>query len=154
MAKPETTKGGLLRVMLGKRPSNPSDPIVYGAPCGLSSKTLTLSKALEEIMIPDCDDPLAVDWVGRDATSLSMAIGGEGVVAEASIDTWLDAQESPDATPVRVELEFTLRTIIWLGFMHVESAELGAPSNTGRVTGNFSLQSDGEMVRSSVIKTP
>ena len=145
MAKPVTTKGGMLRILLGSG----SGTIVYAAPCGLTSKSLTLSKNLEEIMIPDCDDPTAIDWVGRDATSLSMSVSGEGVLAEASVDTWLDAVESPDSVPVKVELEFPTTTWTYTGRMQVESAELGAPSNTGRVTGNFSLQSDGEMVRTS-----
>lgn len=143
MAKPETTK--ILRILLGKGTS----PIVYTAPCGLTQQSLTLTKGLEEVMIPDCDDPLAVAWVGRDAVSLSMSINGEGIVAEGSIDDWLDAQESPDSIPVKVELEFSARTITWTGNMHVETAELGKPSNSGRVTGTFSLQSDGEMVRTS-----
>jgi hypothetical protein len=145
MAKPVTTKGGMLRILLG----DDSEPVVYAAPCGLTSKSLTLSKGLEEVNIPDCDDPTAIDWLGRDAVSLSMAVSGEGVLAEASVDTWLSAWESADSVPVKVELEFPATTWTWTGFMHVETAELGAPSNTGRVTGNFSLQSDGEMVRTS-----
>ncbi|MET3924605.1 phage tail tube protein [Devosia sp. 2618] len=150
MAKPITTKGGLMRVLLG----NTAEPVVYTAPCGLTSKSLTLSKGLEEVMIPDCDDPTAIDWVGRDAVSLSMSVSGEGVLAQSSVEAWLDAVESPDSVPVKVELQFPTTTWSWTGFMHIESAELGAPSNTGRVTGNFSLQSDGEMVRTSAATTP
>ena len=150
MAKPITTKGGLMRVLLG----NDAEPVVYAAPCGLTSKSLTLSKGLEEVAIPDCDDPTAIDWLGRDAISLSMAVSGEGVLAQASVDTWLAAWESPDSVPVKIELQFPLTTWTWTGFMHVETAEIGAPSNTGRVTGNFSLQSDGEMVRTSAATAP
>jgi hypothetical protein len=145
MAKPVTTKGGLMRILLGSG----AGPIVYAAPCGLTSKALTISKGLEEVSIPDCDDPTAMEWLGRDAVSLSMAVSGEGVLAQASVETWLDAVEAADSVPVKVELEFPTTTWTWTGFMHIESAELGAPSNTGRVTGNFSLQSDGEMVRTS-----
>jgi hypothetical protein len=144
MAKPVTTKGGLLRVLLG----DTAEPIVYAAPCGLTSKTLTISKGLEEVNIPDCDDPTAIDWLGRDATSLSMSVEGEGVLAEASVETWLDAAESPDSVPVKIELEFPTTTWTYTGYMQVDSAALGAPSNTGRVTINISMQSDGEMVRS------
>lgn len=145
MAKPVTTKGGLLRIMLGSG----SGPIVYTAPCGLTSKSLTLTKGLEEFNLPDCDDPLLVDWLGRDATSLSMSVSGEGVLAQAAVEAWLDAWESPDAVPVQIEMEFPTTTWTWTGAMHIETVEIGAPSNTGRVTGNFSLQSDGEMVRTS-----
>lgn len=145
MAKPVTTKGGLLRILLGSA----ADPIVYAAPCGLTSKSLTMTKGLEEFNLPDCDDPLAIDWLGRDAVSLSMAVSGEGVLAQAAVETWLDAWESPDSVPVKLEMEFPTTTWTWTGLMHVETVEVGAPSNTGRVTGNFSLQSDGEMVRTS-----
>lgn len=144
MAQPVTTKGGKLRVLLG----NSADPIVYAAPCGFTSKTLTISKGLEEVNIPDCDDPDKVDWVGRDATSLSMSVSGEGVLAQASVETWLDAVESVDSVPVKIELEFPTTTWTWTGLMQVESGEFGAP-NGRRVTGNFSMQSDGPMVRTS-----
>ncbi|MGV3649842.1 MAG: phage tail tube protein [Devosia sp.] len=149
MAEAVTTRGGLMRIMLGTLPVDPEDPITYAAPCGLTSKSLTLSKGLEEVSIPDCDDPLAIEWLGRDAISLSMAVSGEGVLAESSVEAWLDAVESPDSTPVKVELQFPTTTWTWTGNMQVETAELGAPTLKGRVTGNFSLQSDGEMVRTS-----
>lgn len=149
MAKPVTTKGGLMRVLLG----NTADPIVYTAPCGLTSKSLTISKGLEEVNIPDCDDPTAIDWLGRDATSLSMSIEGEGVLAQAAVEAWADAAESADPVPVKIELEFPTTTWTWTGFMHLESAQFGAPSNTGRVTVNISMQSDGEMVRTSAATT-
>lgn len=145
MAPPVTTKGGMVRILLG----NDVEPIVYTAPCGLTSKSVTVSKNLEEVMIPDCLDPTKIDWVGRDATSLSMSVSGEGVLAEAAVDTWLSAAENPNSVPVKIEMEFPATTWTWTGMMQIESAELGAPSNTGRVTGNFSLQSDGEMVRTS-----
>ena len=107
---------------------------------------MTLSKNLEEVNIPDCDDPDKIDWIGRDATSLSMSISGEGVLAEESVEDWLDAVESTDSVPVKVELEFPTKTITWTGYMQVESMESGA-ANGGRATNNISMQSDGEMVR-------
>lgn len=142
MAQPVTIKGGKVFVLLG----NDADPIVYAAPCGFTSRTLTLTKGLEEVQIPDCDDPDKVDWVGRDATSLSMSVSGEGMMAESSIETWLDAWESVDSVPVKVEIVFPAKTITWTGFMQVESVDATAP-NGQRVTANISMQSDGEMVR-------
>ncbi|MET3899672.1 hypothetical protein ABIB57_003634 [Devosia sp. UYZn731] len=144
MAKPVTTKGGKVRVLLGSG----SGPIVYAAPCGFTSKSITISKNLEEVSIPDCDDPDKVDWIGRDATSLSMSVTGEGVLAQASVETWMDAVESVDSVPVKIEMEFPTTTWTWTGYMQVESAEMGG-ANGGRVTNNVSMQSDGEMVRTS-----
>jgi len=144
MASATRIKGGKVRVLLG----NDANPIVYSAPCGFTSKTLTFTKGLEEVNVPDCDDPDAVDWVGRDATSLSMSISGEGVLAAQSVDTWLDAFHEVESTPVKVELEFPAKTITYTGRMHVESMEATAP-NGRTVTSNISMQSDGEMVRTA-----
>ncbi|MDX0487536.1 hypothetical protein CN186_22760 [Sinorhizobium medicae] len=142
MAEPTTIRGGKVRVMLG----NDAVPIVYTAPCGFSQRNVTINKGLEEVNLPDCDNPDAVNWVGRDAVSLSMSIGGEGVLSEESVETWLDAAEDVESVPVKVEWEFPTKTITWTGKAHVESFEAGAQDGR-RVTGNVSLQSDGKMTR-------
>lgn len=149
MAQATTIKGGKIRVLLG----NDADPIVYSAPCGFTQRSITITKALEEVNVPDCEDPDKVDWVGRDATSLSMAISGEGVLASESVDAWLEGVESIESIPVKVEWEFPAKTITWTGFMHIESMEVGA-NNGQRATNNVSLQSDGEMVRVTTPVTP
>lgn len=142
MAKATTIKGGKFRVLLG----NDAEPIAYAAPCGFTQRSIALTKGLEEVNIPDCDDPDAIDWVGRDATSLSMSISGEGVLAEESVEVWLDAWEDLESVPVKVEWEFPTKTITWTGNMQAETIEAGA-ANAGRATLNVSLQSDGAMVR-------
>lgn len=141
MAQPTTIRGGKVRVML-----ETNTPGTYAAPCGFTNRSISLNKGLEEVRIPDCDDPDAVDWVGRDAVSLSMAVSGEGVLASESVDTWLDAWHSVESVGAQIEIEFPNRTIVYTGHMHVESAEIGA-NNGQRATLNVSLQSDGEMVR-------
>lgn len=149
MASATTIKGGMVRVLLG----NDANPIVYTSPCGFTQRSITLSKGLEEVNIPDCEDPDKVDWIGRDATSLSMAVSGEGVLASESVDTWVEGFESIDSIPVKVEWEFPAKTITWTGRMHIESMEVGA-NNGQRATNNVSLQSDGEMVRVTTPATP
>jgi hypothetical protein len=149
MAQSTTIKGGKIKVLLG----NSATPIVYAAPCGFTQRSITLNKGLEEINVPDCEDPDKVDWVGRDATSLSVTISGEGVLAAESVDTWLEAFDSIDSVPVKVEWEFPAKTITWTGLMHIESMEVGA-NNGQRATNNVTLQSDGEMVRVSTPVTP
>ena len=144
MAKPTTTRGGKIRVMLG----NDASPQVFSAPCGLSQRSITLSKGLNEIQIPSCDNPDEVTGTGRDASSLSIAISGEGVLAAESIATWVDAWEDVESVDVRVEVEFPVTTYIWTGKMHVETLEIGA-NNGERATISVSMQSDGEMVRTS-----
>jgi len=141
MAQPVTIKGGKVKVLLGS-----GSPVVFAAPCGLTSKSVTLNKGLEEVNIPDCADPDAVPWLGRDATSLSMSISGEGVLASESVETWLEAFESVESVPVQVVWEFPAKTITWEGNMHVESIETTG-ENGRRVTMTVSLQSDGLMER-------
>lgn len=143
MAQATTIRGGKIRVLL-----ETETPGVYGAPCGFTSRSITISKNLEEVEVPDCDDPDKVDWVGRDARSLSMSVSGEGVMAQESVDTWDEAVLSPDSVNVKVEYEFPAKTITWTGKMHVETVEDGG-NNGSRATRNISMQSDGEMVRTS-----
>ncbi len=149
MAKATTIKGGKFRVLIG----NDASPIVYSAPCGFTQRSITLNKGLEEVNIPDCDDPDKVDWVGRDATSLSMTVSGEGVLAEESVEVWLDAWENLESVPLKIEWEFPAKTVTWTGSMQIESLEAGA-ANAGRATLNVSMQSDGEMVRTVTPVTP
>lgn len=141
MAQPVTIKGGKVRVLLDLGGGGG-----YVAPCGFTNRSLTLSKALNEFSVPDCDDPDAVDWLGRDATSLSMLVSGEGVLASESVEDWLDAWGSVDSIPAKVEIEFPSKTITYTGAMHVETVEIGA-NNGQRATANISMQSDGIMTK-------
>jgi hypothetical protein len=145
MAKPTTARFGRFRVMLGDGES----PEEFVAPCGFTSKSLTLTKNLSEINIPDCDDPDEVAWVGRDASSLSASITGDGILAAESVETWLDAFESVESINVTIEIEFPAKTIRWVGAMHL-STFTPASEQGGRVTAAVEMQSDGEMVRSVV----
>lgn len=142
MAQATTIKSGKIRILIG----NDATPTVYSAPCGFTQRSITINKGLEEVNVPDCEDPDKVDWVGRDATSLSMSANGEGVLAAESVETWLDAADSLESVPVKVEWEFPSKLITWTGRKHIETLEVGA-SNGQRATLNVSMQSDGQMVR-------
>lgn len=142
MAQPSTARFGKFRIMLG----NSADPIVYTAPCGFTSKSLTLTKDLTDVTLPDCADPDAVAWVGRDASTLSASVSGEGVLASESVETWLDAWENVESVPVKIEIEFPAKTITWTGLMHVSSLNPSTEQG-GRVTMSVEMQSDGELVR-------
>ncbi len=143
MAQPKTIKGGKVVVTIGKTVGS---DIEYSAPCGFTSKSIQLDKALADTLLPNCDDPDAVGWLARDAESLSMGVSGEGVLAEESTETWLDAWHSEDSVPVKVAIKFSTKTITYTGLMHVSSFGFEAPQS-GRVTSSVEMQSDGEMVR-------
>lgn len=142
MAPPVTARFGKFRILLGSG----SGPITYAAPCGFTSKSLSLAKTLSEVSIPDCDDPDAPIVIGRDVESISASVSGEGVLAASAVQAWLDAYESTESVPVKIEIEFSTGTVTWTGTMHIESLELGAEQG-GRVTINVSMQSDGALVR-------
>lgn len=142
MAQATTIKGGKVRILVG----SDTDPIVYAAPCGFTQRSITLTKGLEEVDVPDCDDADKVMWLARDVVSLSMAVSGEGVLAAESVETWLDAFDEGDSFPVKVEWEFPEKTITWTGWMQIESLEVGA-INGRRATLTVSMQSDGGLIR-------
>ena len=143
MAQATTIRGGKIRVLL-----ETDTPGVYGAPCGFTSRSITFTKNLEEVVVPDCDDPDKVDWVGRDAVSLSISVSGEGVLAAESVEVWDAAWQSVESVNAKIEYEFPANTVTWTGKVHVESLE-DTGNNGQRATRNVSLQSDGEMVRTS-----
>ncbi len=128
MADATTIKGGKVVVKLG----NSATPIVYTAPCGFNQRSIALNKGLEDARIPDCDNPDFIQWLGRDAVSLSMSVSGEGLLATESIETWLSAVESADSTPVKVDFILPAKTITYTGKMHVESFEIGAEKRQAR----------------------
>lgn len=125
---------------------------VYAAPCGFSSKSFTLTKNLQEIDIPDCDDPDAVAWIGRDAQNLSAVIAGNGVAAAESVPTWNDAWNSTESIPALVEIEFSTGTLTYEGMFQVDSLAFTA-EQAGRVQLAVNMQSDGA-VTNAWIPTP
>lgn len=142
MAKPETARFGKFLVKLGSG----TGPIVYAAPCGFTSKSLTLSKDLTEIVIPDCEDPDAASWVGRDVNSLSAAVNGQGVLASEALETWTDAYDSVEPVPVKIEIHFKTKILSYTGTMHISSLSFETEQG-GRVTITVEMASDGEMVK-------
>lgn len=142
MAQATAIKGGSVRVYLG----NDANPTVYTAPCGFTSRSITINKALSEEKLPDCDDPDKVPWTGRGATSKALEISGEGVLAQQSMQTWLDALDSTDSVPVKIEITFPKYTVTWEGKMQVDSLQITAP-NGEIVKASISMKNDGEMVQ-------
>lgn len=135
--QPQTLRPSKMRVLLGDGES----PEVFAAPCGLTSKSLSLNKNLSDVSIPDCDDPDAPYWLARDVESLSMEISGEGLLAAEYEQSWNDANFSTVPVNVRLELEFTTGTRVFAGAFHVTCSISGQQGQ--RVSVNVSMQSDG-----------
>lgn len=139
--QPTTARPGKMRILLG----NGGGPEVFTAPCGLTTKGLTITKNLEEVAIPDCDDPDAVFFMARDVSSLSASISGEGVMAAESEDVWNDAAFSTESVNARIEIEFSSGTRTIAGAFHLDSYAINAQQGQ-RVSVSISMQSDGEFV--------
>lgn len=143
MAKPTTARFGKFIVSLESADS----PNTFVAPCGFTSKSLVMGKNLSEVSIPDCNDPDAVIWLGRDVQSQTSSISGQGVLAAEAVPRWLAAYESNGSIEVQIEVEFSTGTLLFQGFFHIESITFGAEQG-GRVTIEVSMQSDGEIAGS------
>lgn len=141
MAKPITARFGKMLIKLGDGAATEA----FIAPCGFTSKSLSLSKNLNEVTIPDCDDPDAASWVARDVESLTASVSGDGVLAAAAVQTWQDYFDSNDSKNVQITVEFSTGTMMYVGSMHLESFEVSGESGN-RIHVSVSLQSDGEMV--------
>lgn len=118
--------------------------IIYSAPCGLTTKNLQITKNLQEVDIPDCDDPDAPSWIARDVQNLSITISGDGVAAAESVPDWNDAAISTASIPMKVEIEFTTGMKTFTGDFIVDQLTFGAEQG-GRVTLGFNAQSDGQV---------
>ena len=81
-----------------------ASPEVFTDPCGLTTKGFTRSANLNDTNIPDCDDPDAPSWLGRDVVSYQGQIAGSGVVAQESFATWEDWWNAGETRNVRIEL--------------------------------------------------
>lgn len=139
MAQPTTAKFGKMQVFLG---DETTPPTVYAAPCGLTTKGLSINKGLQEVNIPDCDDPDAPIWLGRDVQNLSITISGDGVAAAESVPDWNAAAISTESVPMKVEIEFTTGTKSFVGDFIIDTLTFGAEQG-GRVSLGFTAQSDG-----------
>lgn len=144
MVKPTTIKSGKIRVKLGDGAS----PEVFTAPCGFTSKSFVRNKTLNEVSVPDCDDPDAPAWTERDVAALSWSVTGQGVLAAEALETWDAFFDSTESRNVLIEEEFPapIGIVTYTGRAHLENLEHGAELGQ-RVTINVSLQSDGELVR-------
>lgn len=140
MAAPTTARFGKFFVRIAKGDS-PND---FVAPCGFTSKSLTFTKNLSEVSIPDCDDPDAPIALGRDVQSVSASISGSGVLAAEAVPEWESFRDSVESRECEIEIEFSSGALEYTGYFQLESIAFGAEQG-GRVTIEVSMQSDGEI---------
>lgn len=119
----------------------------FVAPCGLTERSLALSKETNDTTVPDCDNEDAAGWVERDVVSKSATISGEGVMARQSIARWQAAYDSDDPVKVRVERSGTAAQGggSYLGTYHLTKFEQNGTRGE-RVKVSVELQSTGPVV--------
>lgn len=138
MALPQTMKFGKFRVLLG----DGAEPEVFSAPCGFTSKSFARSKSLNEINVPDCEDPDAPAWVARDVQSLSSSISGSGVLAKAALPVWDDAFDSANSINCKVEMDWGDTVVSYTQAFHLSSFEVSADLGN-KVQISVTMESDG-----------
>lgn len=136
MAQATTYRFSEFLVLLGDGAS-PSE--TFADPCGLTSRGFQRTANMNDTNIPDCDDPDAPTWIGRDVISYQASISGSGVVAAgASADAWEAWWESGESKNVRIELGSNA----WVGAFRLSEYNVTAERGQ-RVSMNVTLVSDG-----------
>ena len=141
MAKPNTLTFGKFKIYV----EDPANPGSFIAPCGFTDKSLTLTAATAEEEIPDCDNPDAPAWVGRNIKSLSATVAGQGVFAGEAHATWRNYWLGGASFNVRVVFDATGVNGggYWQGAACLTSLA-NAVQLGQKVSANVSLDSDGE----------
>lgn len=143
MAKPTTYKFSELLITVG----NGASPEVFGAPCGLTSKSFRGQANTADTNVPDCDDPDAASWLERDVVSLTRDITGSGVLAAEFLETWDDWFVSADTKNCKVTLSKSGgATHVWTGAYLLSSFEITG-SIGDKVQISVTLTSDGQIAR-------
>ena len=143
MAQAQTVPFSGLKVLL----ESATTAGTFGAPCGLTERSITLTKETNDTTVPDCDNEDAAAWVERDVVSKSATISGEGVMARESIARWQAAYESDAPVSVRVERVGSAATGggRYLGLFHLTSFEQSATRGE-RATVSIEMSSSGPVV--------
>lgn len=148
MTLPTTLKFGKFKIEIG----DGATPEVFTAPCGFTQKSFNRTKALNEVQIPDCDDPDAPVVTARDVASISWSVAGQGVLAGESLAMWDAFFNSTTSRNIKITEQFAspIGDIVWTGKAHLESFEKSGQVGQ-RVTANVSLQGDGALTRSPAL---
>lgn len=148
MTQPTTIKFGKMKVEIG----DGATPEVFSAPCGFTQKAFNRNKSLNEVAIPDCDDPDAAVVLGTDVATIGWAVSGEGVLAGEALATWDSFYDSTSSRNVKITLEFDAPTgtIVYTGAAHLETFEITG-SLGQRVTASVTMRGDGQLTRSPAL---
>lgn len=149
MAQPTTYKGSHVGIFL----EDVANPGVFLKPCGLSQNSISFSKNLNEVQVPDCDDPDLASWIERETQSLTASASGSGILAAEAVDSWDAAWRNTSSINARIYVGLATNVTngkFWEGRLHLESFEV--TGNIGeKAQVSVSLVSDGEITYNDVV---
>lgn len=146
--RPTTYVGSTVAIFL----EDPANPGTFLRPCGLNNHTATWSKATQEILIPDCDDPELPAWIARGVESLDFSATGSGLLAAEAIDAWWEAFNTTESVNARIYVGKPTDTAngrYWEGRVHITSLEIGGERG-GKASASVTAVSDGELTFNNV----
>lgn len=143
MAKPKTYRGSVVALYF----EDPDNEGTFIKPCGLTQHSKTFTKNMNEVDVPDCDDPDLPNWIEREVSSLDFSVTGSGVLAAEAVDTWWEIFNQTESVLARAyigKIDDIENGRYWQGRMHISSLEI--TGNRGeRAQVSISAASDGEM---------
>ena len=123
MARPTTYSGSLVAIYLEGTPAD-----TFVKPCGLTEHQATFSKNMNEVDVPDCDNPDLPAWIEREVSSLDFSASGSGVLAAEAVETWWDAFNTTEPINARIYIgkpDDVANGHYWAGQVHVSQFEVG-----------------------------
>ncbi|MDO5658289.1 MAG: phage tail tube protein [Paracoccus sp. (in: a-proteobacteria)] len=148
MARPTTYRGAVVALYL----EDPENEGQFLKPCGLTQHSYSFSKNMNEVDVPDCDDPDLPSWIEREVSSLDFSLTGSGTLAAEAVDKWWAAFNSLESVSARVYIgkpDDTTNGRFWEGRLHISQFEV--TGNRGERAGvSVNAASDGEMVYKTV----
>ena len=139
MARPNTLRFGAFKISI-----EGDTPGTYTEPCGFTEKSLTFSQSPTEVDLPDCADPDAPGWIGRDPGPMSASVSGSGVFALEAYPVWQGWMITDGGASRNIRVAFdNADGGYYEGAALMTSLGTSAPFR-GRLQASVELVSDGE----------
>lgn len=145
MAKPKTASWSKLIIQVGDG-ATPTE--VFTAQCGLTSKGISFSGDVNDVSVPDCDDPDAPAWAERTVATKSATVSGDGVLATDHREDWDEWFQSGVARNCRILIDIPLADGggYYEGKFLLTTFTINGNQDDAKLTVEVEMQSDGPVV--------
>lgn len=125
---------------LGVEIADTDSPSTFRAPCGLTTRGINRTKNVNQVAVPDCDDPDLAPWLTTDQISRGWTVEGSGLLSEEYAAEWEAFFNANAAKAVKL----TVGDAIYLGEAVLTQYNASAPNGghieiTVTLTGNGAL---------------